>query len=62
GLSKEYLSGEAADPVWLAPVERWAELDVTLKLGTEAVAIDRDRGEVRLVTDRSTPSTSWSWP
>jgi len=48
GLSKEYLSGEAADPVWLAPVERWAELDVTLKLGTEAVAIDRDRGEVRL--------------
>ncbi|MEG1029369.1 MAG: FAD-dependent oxidoreductase, partial [Brevundimonas sp.] len=41
-LSKEYLSGEEADPVWLAPAERWAELDVTLKLGVEAVAIDRD--------------------
>ncbi|MGH7019081.1 MAG: NAD(P)/FAD-dependent oxidoreductase [Brevundimonas sp.] len=47
-LSKEYLSGEAADPVWLAPDERWGELDVTLKLDAEAVAIDRDRGEVRL--------------
>jgi 3-phenylpropionate/trans-cinnamate dioxygenase ferredoxin reductase subunit len=47
-LSKEYLSGAEADPVWLAPVERWAELDVALKLGAEAVAIDRDRGEIRL--------------
>lgn len=47
-LSKEYLSGEAADPVWLAPAEHWAELDVTLKLGTEAVAIDRDAGRIRL--------------
>ncbi|HUH09567.1 MAG TPA: FAD-dependent oxidoreductase, partial [Brevundimonas sp.] len=48
GLSKEYLSGEAADPVWLAPAERWSELDVTLKLGAEAVAIDRDAGQIRL--------------
>ena len=47
-LSKDYLSGAEVDPVWLAPVERWAELDVTLKLGAEAVAIDRDRGEIRL--------------
>ena len=47
-LSKEYLSGTEAEPVWLAPVERWAALDVTLKLGAEAVAIDRDRGEIRL--------------
>lgn len=48
GLSKEYLSGEAADPVWLAPAERWGELDVTLKLGVEAVAIDREAGQIRL--------------
>ncbi|MBD7940032.1 NAD(P)/FAD-dependent oxidoreductase [Brevundimonas guildfordensis] len=47
-LSKDYLSGAEAEPVWLAPVERWAELDVTLKLGVEAIAIDRDRGEIRL--------------
>lgn len=48
-LSKDYLSGAEVDPVWLASAERWAELSVTLKLGVEAVAIDRDRGEIRLV-------------
>lgn len=47
-LSKDYLSGVESNPVWLAPVERWAELDVSLKLGAEAVAIDRDKGEIRL--------------
>ncbi|WP_292037299.1 MULTISPECIES: NAD(P)/FAD-dependent oxidoreductase [unclassified Brevundimonas] len=47
-LSKDYLSGAEADPVWLAPAERWAELGVVLKLGAEAVAIDRDAGEIRL--------------
>lgn len=47
-LSKDYLSGAEADPVWLAPVECWVELDVTLKLGAEAVAIDRDAGQIRL--------------
>jgi 3-phenylpropionate/trans-cinnamate dioxygenase ferredoxin reductase subunit len=47
-LSKEYLSGAEAYPVWLAPVERWVELDVALKLGAEAVAIDRDAGQIRL--------------
>lgn len=47
-LSKDYLSGAEADPVWLAPIERWVELDVALKLGAEAVAIDRDAGQIRL--------------
>ena len=47
-LSKDYLSGAEADPVWLAPAERWVELNVTLKLGAEVVAIDRDKGEIRL--------------
>lgn len=47
-LSKDYLSGAEADPVWLASVERWAELDVSLKLGAEAVALDRDAGQIRL--------------
>jgi len=47
-LSKEYLSGTEAEPVWLAPADRWAALDVTLKLGAEAVAIDRNKGQIRL--------------
>lgn len=47
-LSKEFLSGADSSPVYLADEQRWSNLDVTLKLGSAAIAVDRDRREVVL--------------
>jgi 3-phenylpropionate/trans-cinnamate dioxygenase ferredoxin reductase subunit len=40
-LSKAFLSGKDADPVRLATPERWEALNVSLRLGVSAEAIDR---------------------
>ncbi|WAC60766.1 NAD(P)/FAD-dependent oxidoreductase [Brevundimonas sp. SL130] len=47
-LSKEFLSGADASPVYLANEDRWSELKVTLTLGVSAQAIDRDARRVTL--------------
>jgi len=47
-LSKEFLSGSDSSPVYLADEQRWSDLDVILKLGSAATAVDRDRREVVL--------------
>lgn len=47
-LSKEYLSGTEAEPIWLASAERWADLNVQFRLGSAAQLIDRARGVVVL--------------
>lgn len=41
-LSKEYLSGAEAEPVWVATQERWEFLDVQFRLGSAAQKIDRE--------------------
>jgi 3-phenylpropionate/trans-cinnamate dioxygenase ferredoxin reductase subunit len=47
-LSKEFLSGADESPVYLADRTRWADLDVTLRLGDAVVAIDRPARQVVL--------------
>lgn len=47
-LSKGFLSGAEPEPVWLAPPARWSELNAGLRTASPAVAIDREKGEVRL--------------
>ena len=47
-LSKEYLSGAEAEPVWLATEEKWTDLDVQFRLGSAAQKIDRERQTVVL--------------
>ncbi|MEG1452024.1 NAD(P)/FAD-dependent oxidoreductase [Brevundimonas sp.] len=47
-LSKGFLSGEETEPVWLVPHERWEALDVAFKSSNSAVAIDREKSEIRL--------------
>lgn len=54
-LSKGFLSGAEPEPVWLAPAERWSALDVVLKTASPALAIDRERGEVRLADGSVAP-------
>lgn len=46
-LSKAFLSGADAEPVWLADEARWRDLDVQLTLGVSGIALDR---EARVVT------------
>jgi 3-phenylpropionate/trans-cinnamate dioxygenase ferredoxin reductase subunit len=47
-LSKAFLAGKDADPVRLATPERWEALDVSLRLGVSAEAIDRTGRTVHL--------------
>lgn len=47
-LSKDYLSGQDSEPVWLATEDRWELLDVEFRLGAAAVGIDRERAVVVL--------------
>ncbi len=48
-LSKDYLAGEAEfDDALVAPADWYAEHDVEVRMGTEAVAIRRDTTEVEL--------------
>lgn len=47
-LSKGFLCGEEAEPVWLAPKERWEALEIVFQTANPAVAIDRAKGEVQL--------------
>lgn len=54
-LSKELLSGADTDPVHLADADRWASLDVGLKLGSEVVEIDRSARSVTLADDTTLP-------
>lgn len=54
-LSKGFLSGDEPEPVWLAPADRWNELDVVLKTANPAVGIDREKGEVLLADGTSEP-------
>ncbi|MEN5176232.1 NAD(P)/FAD-dependent oxidoreductase [Brevundimonas diminuta] len=54
-LSKGFLSGAEPEPVWLAPAERWSALNAVLKTASPAVAIDREKGEVRLADGSTEP-------
>jgi 3-phenylpropionate/trans-cinnamate dioxygenase ferredoxin reductase subunit len=54
-LSKEFLSGKDAAPVYLAEESRWAELGVDLRLGVGAVAIDRENCIVTLSDGTALP-------
>ena len=54
-LSKEYLSGKDAAPVYLAEESRWAELGVDLRLGVAAAAIDRQGRSVSLSDGTALP-------
>lgn len=54
-LSKGFLCGDEPEPVWLAPADRWNELDVVLKTANPAVGIDREKGEVLLADGTSEP-------
>ncbi|WP_420469575.1 NAD(P)/FAD-dependent oxidoreductase [Brevundimonas sp. FT23042] len=47
-LSKEFLSGADAEPVWLADDARWRDLNVQLTLGVSGIAIDRESRSVTL--------------
>lgn len=47
-LSKGFLCGEEAEPVWLTPKERWKALEIVFQTANPAVAIDRAKGEVQL--------------
>jgi 3-phenylpropionate/trans-cinnamate dioxygenase ferredoxin reductase subunit len=50
-LSKEYLSGEAAELTYVARPERWVDDGIELRTDTRVVEIDRARQ--RLVTDKA---------
>lgn len=54
-LSKEYLSGKDAAPVYLAEESRWSELGVDLRLGVAAASIDRESRTVTLSDGSALP-------
>jgi 3-phenylpropionate/trans-cinnamate dioxygenase ferredoxin reductase subunit len=54
-LSKELLSGQVDAPAYLAPLEKWPALGVTLRLGTRALGIDRANQRVLLENGTALP-------
>lgn len=54
-LSKDYLAGRDAAPVYLAAESRWAELDIDLRLGVSATAINRENRTVALSDSSALP-------
>ena len=62
-LTKDYLTGESErSELWLAEQSWFADHDVSLRLGTEVVALDRGLGCSGSTTGPPSCTTGSSWP
>ena len=62
-LTKDYLTGESErSELWLTEEGWFADHDVSLRLGTEVVALDRAARLLRLTTGPPSRTTGSFWP